>query len=181
MLYVIQVQTGKENDIAGKLKELGIKAYVPKENRIIRSGGSWTKKEYVLFSGYVFLNIHYDAETYYKVKNIPAVIRFLGDSNNPSRLSYLETEWIRILTGENNVPIEPSKVKLLENGEVEIVDGVLKEFKMSKMDKRNRKAVFEITICGEKKEVQLSIEIMNDKQPKSEADKNAATDVVKEE
>lgn len=181
MLYVIQVLTGKENDIAGKLKELGIKAYVPKENRIIRSGGSWTKKEYVLFGGYVFLNIHYDAETYYKVRNIPAVIRFLGDSSNPSRLSYLETEWIRLLTGEDNAPIEPTKVRFLENGEVEIVDGVLEKFKISKVDKRNRKAVFEITICGEKKEVQLSVEIIDDKQPESRAEENAAADAAEEE
>ena len=36
MWYVIQVMTGKEDDIAGKLKEQGIRALVPKENRLIR-------------------------------------------------------------------------------------------------------------------------------------------------
>ena len=67
MWYVIQVMTGKEDDIAGKLKEQGIRALVPKENRLIRSGGSWSQREYILFAGYVFLNMNYNADNYYKV------------------------------------------------------------------------------------------------------------------
>lgn len=110
MWYVIQVMTGKEDAIAGNLKEQGIKALVPKENRLIRSGGSWTRREYILFTGYVFLDMKYDAENYYKVKNLPGVIKFLGDSKNPSRLSYLEAEWIMLLTGKDNTPIEPTTV-----------------------------------------------------------------------
>lgn len=77
MWYVIQVMTGKEDDIAGKLKEQGIRALVPKENRLIRSGGSWSQREYILFTGYVFLNMNYNADNYYKVKGIPGVIQFL--------------------------------------------------------------------------------------------------------
>ena len=77
MWYVIQVMTGKEDDIAGKLKEQGIRALVPKENRLIRSGGSWSQREYILFAGYVFLNMNYNADNYYKVKGIPGVIQFL--------------------------------------------------------------------------------------------------------
>ena len=65
MWYVIQVMTGKEDDIAGKLKEQGIRALVPKENRLIRSGGSWSQREYILFAGYVFLNMNYNADNYY--------------------------------------------------------------------------------------------------------------------
>ena len=119
MWYVIQVMTGKEDDIAGKLKEQGIRALVPKENRLIRSGGSWSQREYILFAGYVFLNMNYNADNYYKVKGIP------GDGN------------------------------------YETVKGVLEKFenRIIKYDKRSRKATFEITICNEKKEVQLSIRL----------------------
>ena len=120
MWYVIQVMTGKEDDIAGKLKEQGIRALVPKENRLIRSGGSWSQREYILFTGYVFLNMNYNADNYYKVKGIPGVIQFLGDSRNPSRLSYLEAEWIMLLTGENNQPIEPTVVRALGDGNYEV-------------------------------------------------------------
>ena len=166
MWYVIQVMTGKEDDIAGKLKEQGIRALVPKENRLIRSGGSWSQREYILFAGYVFLNMNYNADNYYKVKGIPGVIQFLGDNRNPSRLSYLEAEWIMLLTGENNQPIEPTVVRALGDGNYEVVKGVLEKFenRIIKYDKRSRKATFEITICNEKKEVQLSIRLEEDEE-----------------
>ena len=168
MWYVIQVMTGKEDDIAGKLKEQGIRALVPKENRLIRSGGSWSQREYILFAGYVFLNMNYNADNYYKVKGIPGVIQFLGDNRNPSRLSYLEAEWIMLLTGENNQPIEPTVVRALGDGNYEVVKGVLEKFenRIIKYDKRSRKASFEITICNEKKEVQLSIRLEEDEELK---------------
>lgn len=170
MLYVIQVMTGKEDDIAGTLKEQGIRALIPKENRLIRSGGKWIQREYVLFTGYVFLDMKYDAENYYKVKNIPGVIKFLGDSRNPSRLSYLEAEWIMLLTGKDNEPIEPTEVKVQEDGSIKIVKGILEKFesKVIKYDKRNRKATFEIMICNEKKEVQLSIRPDEDEEKAAE-------------
>lgn len=175
MWYVIQVVSGKENDLAEKLKEQGIGALVPKENRLIRSGGSWIRKEYILFSGYVFLNMAYNAENYYKVKNLPNVIRFLGDSRNPSRLSHLEVEWIRLLTGKDNTPIEPTLVKIGEDGSLKVVDGVLERFenRVTKVDKRNRRATFEVTICNEKKEVQLSIELEEDLKNTKDADETA--------
>lgn len=182
MWYVIQVSTGKENDIAGKLKELNVKALVPKEKRVIRSGGKWNKKEYVLFSGYVFLDMTYNAENYYKVKNIPGVIRFLGDSKSPSKLSYLEAEWIMLLTGKDNAPIEPTVVAVdKENpGNLKVVSGILERFenRIIKYDKRSRRATFEIAICNEKKEVQLSFEIEG--QELGNAGTDAADDAAKQ-
>ena len=123
-----------------------------------------TYKEIV--AGYVFLNMNYNADNYYKVKGIPGVIQFLGDNRNPSRLSYLEAEWIMLLTGENNQPIEPTVVRALGDGNYEVVKGVLEKFenRIIKYDKRSRKASFEITICNEKKEVQLSIRLEEDEE-----------------
>ena len=105
-------------------------------------------------------------DNYYKVKGIPGVIQFLGDSRNPSRLSYLEAEWIMLLTGENNQPIEPTVVRAMGDGNYETVKGVLEKFenRIIKYDKRSRKATFEITICNEKKEVQLSIRLEEDEE-----------------
>lgn len=186
MWYVIQVMTGKEGDIAGKLKEQGIRALVPKENRLIRTGGSWTQREYILFAGYVFLSMNYNADNYYKVKGIPGVIKFLGDSRNPSRLSHLEAEWITLLTGADNAPIEPTTVKVQEDGTFKVVKGVLEKFenRIVKYDKRSRKAIFEITICNEKKEVQLSIVLEGDEVKAAEAGEDgqpgAAQAVLKE-
>lgn len=63
MWYVIQVMTGKEDDIAGKLKEQGIRALVPKENRLIRSGGSWSQREYIPSEGAAVGNQYHKRNT----------------------------------------------------------------------------------------------------------------------
>ena len=150
MWYVIQVKTGEESGIARKLKNQAIRAEVPIENRPIRSGGAWTKKEYMDFT----------ARNYYRVKEVPGVIRFLGDSKAPSTLSYLEAEWIRILSGSGE-PLEPTLVREDGSGGITVISGVLKQLenRVLKWDKRSRKATFEITICGEARQVQLGIEV----------------------
>ena len=47
------------------------------------------------------------------------------------------------------------------NGKLEIVDGILSRFKscVTKIDIRARRATVELSICGEKKEVQLGIRL----------------------
>ena len=78
MWYVLQVSTGKEMAVTSTLSNNRVLAYTPRENRLIRKGGGWSQKEYILFPGYVFLNLDYTAENYYMVKAIPGVLRFLG-------------------------------------------------------------------------------------------------------
>lgn len=170
MWYVIQVKTNEEKSIARKLQEHGLKAVVPLENRPIRKGGTWTTQEYVLFPSYIFLNIIYNAENYYRVKGMPGVIRFLGDTRYPATLSYLEAEWIIALAGGGK-PIEPALVHEVDN-QLVIVDGVLKRFEgqIQKIDKRSRKALVKITICNEEKEVQLGIRLDDKAETEQEAD-----------
>ena len=62
MIYVLQIQTGKETEVCASLKHIGIKAYAPCERIIIRRGGLWTKMLKLLFPGYVFTDIEYSAE-----------------------------------------------------------------------------------------------------------------------
>lgn len=158
--YVIQVKTGEEQKIASQLRENGLQALVPVENRPIHAGGVWSRKEYVLFSGYVFLRMHYNAQNYYMLKKIPGVIKLLKGT-----LTYLEAEWIKLLSGKDGVPLEPTLVRNAEEG-LEIVDGILENFKsrITKFDKRSRRATFELTLCGEKKEVQLGIRLPDEEE-----------------
>lgn len=164
MWYVIQVKTGDETAVRKKLQEMGIRTAVPMEKRPIRNGGEWNSKEYTLFPSYVFIKISFTADNYYKVRRIPNVIRFLGEAAKPTPLSYLEAEWICILSGHGE-PLPPSRVREKEDGTLEIIGGVLAQFvsKISKIDKRSRKATFEMTICNEIKEVSLGIELVEDK------------------
>lgn len=160
MWCVLQVKTGEEVAVKDRLKEMGYIALVPRENRVQRKGGGWMTKEYVLFPSYVFTELNYTAENYYRICELPAVIRFLGGGFHPDTLSYLEVEWIKLLANGGQ-PIEPTKVRLSEDNKVFATDGVLTAFKnrIKKVDKHKRKATFEITVCGELKELELSIDI----------------------
>jgi transcriptional antiterminator NusG len=163
MWYVLQVSTGQEATVRGELQKMDILALVPMENRLIRKGGGWTHKEYTLFPGYVFVNLEYTAENYYRVKEIPAVIRFLGASGlAPSQLTYLEAEWIKALAGIDGQPLQPTRVRELPDGSLKIVEGVLSNFatRTIQYDKRSRRAKVEITLCGEPRTIQLSVEVV---------------------
>lgn len=153
--YVIHVKTGEEQNIAATLRENGMRALVPVENRPIHTGGAWSRKEYVLFAGYVFLQMEYNAENYYMLKKIPGVIQLLAGT-----LSYLEAEWIMLLAGRDGAPLEPTLVHEAA-GSLVIEQGILEKFRsrIVKIEKRSRRATIELSICGEKKEVQLGIRL----------------------
>lgn len=153
--YVIHVKSGEEQNIVATLRENGLRALAPVENRPIHTGGAWNRKEYVLFSGYVFLQMEYNAENYYMLKKIPGVIQLLAGT-----LSYLEAEWIMLLAGRDGVPLEPTLVREAA-GNLEIEHGILEKFRsrIIRIDKRSRRATIELSICGEKKEVQLGIQL----------------------
>ncbi len=165
MIYVLQVLTGQEMAISGKLKEAGISGSVPRENRLVRVKGSWTKREYCLMPGYVFIDINLSPERYYLVTGLPGVIRFLGYDGKPASLSYLEAEWLRVLSGEHGEAVEPTIVRFGSDGTAEIAGGILKYFesRIIKIEKRSRRATFAITILGEVKEITLSVEIEGEK------------------
>ena len=76
--YVVQVRTGEERDIAAKLTDMGFQTLAPVENRPVRSGGAWGTKEYVLFPGYVFLQMDYNAGNYYRLKAVPGIVKLLS-------------------------------------------------------------------------------------------------------
>lgn len=164
MWYVLQVKNGQERAVQEALQKLSILALVPRENRQVRKGGGWTRKAYTLFPGYVFVNLRYNAENYYRVKGIPGVTRFLGASGlAPSHLSYLEVEWIKALAGIDGEPLEPTRVRELPDGSLRIVEGVLSSFatRTIQYDKRARRARVEITLCGEPKTLNLSVEVVD--------------------
>ena len=76
--YVLQVMTGEELTVADKLRDHGIAVMVPQERRTIRCGGSWHSKDFVLFRGYIFVELEYTAVIYHIIRHLPSVIRFLG-------------------------------------------------------------------------------------------------------
>lgn len=159
MLYVLSVTTGKELMVKERLKELGIKSLVPLSFKYRRTKGKWTEETAVVFKGYVFINIHYNAENYYKVTEIDNVIKFLRADGIPIELSYIEEEYIKLLSSDEF--LLPSVVKE-EDGELLIISPLLKKFetKITKIDKHKRVAEFEIMLLGKAYKVVNGIDIV---------------------
>ena len=63
------------------------------------------------------------------------------------------------MLGEDG-PLEPTRVRFQEDGTAVILSGILTRLpnRIVRWDRRSRRAVFEITLCGERKEVRLGIE-----------------------
>lgn len=160
MWYVLQVKTGAEIKARDALADKGYLSLVPRENRMIRSGGKWINKEYTLFPSYLFISLVYTPEAYYEVIKNDSVIKFLGA---PTPLSEMESEYIKELSGEGGKPIECSKVIETDKG-IKIVSGALANFegKLLRYNKRQKKAIIEVSICGQPKEVSLSVEFVKD-------------------
>lgn len=120
MWCVIQVKGSQELQIQKQLELAGYQALVPRESRLIRSGGAWMQREYILFPNYVFVQTEFKAEDFYKIKDINGVQRFLGDKTSPSTLTFLEEEWVKILNNDGH-PLEPTEVTVDEDGNVIIL------------------------------------------------------------
>lgn len=164
MWCVLQVPEGEEMTIKHKLNEFGFIALVPREMKKYRKGGNWHTKENVIFSCYVFCDIDYIADTYYKIKKISPHIKFLG-GKEPSKMTQMEIEWIKILSNNDTV-IEPIVVEIDSDGTVNIKNNLLKIFNNNiiQINKRQKKATFEITICNEVKKFTFSIDLIDNEQ-----------------
>ncbi|MBS9782635.1 MAG: hypothetical protein KGV43_02395 [Arcobacter sp.] len=160
MIYVLQVMTGKEVEVLKALKDIDIKAFVPLGFRYKRIKGAWEEDSKVIFTGYVFVEMTYTADNYYKVSNISNVIKFLKNDDTPLILSHLESEWIKIL---NDFANKPTFIKLDDKTDsYKIVSGVLSSFetKITKIDKHKRFAQLEIKLFDEVYKIQLGIDIV---------------------
>lgn len=153
--YVLHVKTGQELEIAERLNSRGFSAVVPTENRIIRKGGKWIQQVYIVFTGYVFVYMNYSWSKYYAMSGIYGIIKILGGGQNPTPLSKSEAEFILTLS---EMLAEPSVLKFSDDKTYEIVSGFLLEYadKITKVERRYKKATVKITVAGEEKEIKVS-------------------------
>lgn len=156
MIYVLQIQTGMENEVCSSLNRTGIAAYAPCERIIIRRGGLWTKMLKLLFPGYVFADVEYSAEMFHRIKPVPGVIRFLG---SPTPLPEHEAEMINWLANGGEV-IEPSEAVTNENGDITGFKGFLNgcEDKIRYVNKRQKKALIAVRFDGKLHKANISFD-----------------------
>lgn len=186
--YVLHVGNRKEKEVEKALLKKGIEAVVPMENRIIRKGGKWIQKPYVLFEGYVFVHIRYNWALYYQMANTRYVLRMLGSyddaedsisdefADKPKKKKDLIFEPIPLTKQEEklfirhqNLFLEPPVIKLYDDGSYEIISRVFRYLKVIKIDRHARKITFLTTIAGQKTTFTLSF-IKADECPATKAE-----------
>lgn len=157
MIYVLQIQTGKELSVCALLEQRNISAFVPREHLMIRKSGLWSKMIKLLFPGYVFVDIDFSAEMFYKINSVSGVIRFLG---SPSPLPEHEEGMIRWLSNGGEV-IEPSAVIIGVDGTVIGYEGFLAENadKIKRLNLRQKKASVEVKFGGKLHKANIGIDI----------------------
>lgn len=161
-MYVLQVISGKEDSVYNELKNIGFKALIPKVYIYTRKAKKWEKTLNTLFKGYVFIDIDYNAENYYKIKEITGVVGFLRNDTLPLSISKLEEEWVKILSSFENRDI--TKIGFDEFKKAYVIDGSLKHFesKITKVDKHKRSVTFEIKLLDELRTISLGVDFEDD-------------------
>ena len=158
--FVLQVMTGQEDQIRDSLLCKGIHAAVAHERRVLRSGGKWLEKDFVVIPSYVFVRIEYTDALYYVLKGTQGVIRLLGSDGRPAPLFPEEEAWIQSW----EQPLLPSKVHFARDGTYQVIDGPLvgKNVQILKIDRHRRRATVEINILGRPKITSLSLEVLKE-------------------
>lgn len=156
-MYVLHTSSGKECSVCSKLINVGVTAFVPIEQALIRREGMWSKENRILFPGYVFVCADIVPEVYYCIKKTDGVIRFLGSP--PTALSHAEQERIEWLCNGGK-KLEPSVISISETGEITVIDGILKGYEsvIKRYNRRQKKVIAEIRIGGKRHTFKLSVE-----------------------
>lgn len=134
---------------------------VPRRKLTEKKQGKKYKIEKVMFKGYVFVKIKMNDKYYHKLKDIPYVIKILGDDYRYSKISEDEMELILKLTRDSEV-IEYSKI-YMKNSRVVVKAGPLTGMEgiIKKIDKRKNRATILINYMGELKKVDLGVEFID--------------------
>lgn len=156
--YVLHVVTGKEEGIRLRIHALGMGALVPKRRLRERKNGIWHIRERTLFPGYVFIYSSMDAAAFYTIKQVPGILRILGDDCGPQPLEQTEVSHILRLSGDG-APLGISKV-LTEGSGITVLSGPLQglEGKIVKLDFRRCRAKVNIDLMGEPRVIELGVE-----------------------
>lgn len=155
MIYVLQVQAGKELTVRRLLEQQDVVVYVPREGIEIRKGGLWSKMIKLLFPGYVFVDIDFDAEMFHKINPVSGVIRFLG---LPTPLPQREADLILWLSNDGEI-IEPSPLTV--DGDNITCEGFLTghEDDIKRLNTRQKKASVEVRFGGKVHRANIGVEI----------------------
>lgn len=174
--YAVYVQTGREENVRTQLcKQMDcLHCCIPKRKMLEKKEGVFKEVIRLLFPGYVFICVTMDKYKYNSINSIYGVFKILNYRNERDKkihlgaeyveenyfkhIPYDEIEPILELVNENDI-IDLSKAAFVNN-QLCISSGPLKgkEDRITKLDKRHRRARVNFEFLGTSKMIDLGIE-----------------------
>ena len=164
MWYVMQVQTGKEEEMAQRCRDMIMKpgedVFVIYGERMFKTLGSWEKRTYALFRSYVFIETNDIKDFRIRTYNMPNSVRILKSGDEMWPIHADEEEFLRSICDEDHT------VKMSEGyafgDKLSVVRGALTgmEGRLRKIDRHNRTATLYVRVAGRELEVKVGLEVV---------------------
>ncbi len=161
--YAIHTYSGYENAVVRNLKQriesLGMEdkifeVVVPKEKKIKMKGGKRAEVEEEIYPGYVLVNMVYDPDSWYVVRNTPRVTGFVGAGVVPVPLDQKEIDSLFGRMGSKTVK---HTIDLIVGESVIITDGPFKELegRVGEVDEERGRVKVMVPMFGRETPVEL--------------------------
>ena len=171
MWYAIQVFTGKEQetiDLCYKyIPDSSYELINPRMERLRQYGGRWHKEQAVMFPGYIFISTEDIIAFQTNSRQVPRVLKVLGDDMEPIPLQREEEEMLRRLVNDEYVLELSTGIK---NGDtLSIKSGSLigMEALIKKINRHKRQATIQVPMFGRTVETVVGLEVLVDVHQKS--------------
>ena len=171
MYYVIQVKTGNEQKVIGKINNLegrihDYDAFVPCRKTLRKYKGEFKPVIERCFPGYVFVETNHPKELFFDLSKIEEFTRLLGREGltyNFNPLDENESRTIDILYGKNIHRVtDLSLVEVEEGKTIRILKGPLENIKgtIKKVNLHKRKVTVSIMLINRSVDVDVGIDIV---------------------
>lgn len=161
--YAIHTYSGYENAVVRNLKQriesLGMEdkifeVVVPKEKKIKMKAGKRVEVEEEIYPGYVLVNMVYDPDSWYVVRNTPRVTGFVGAGVVPVPLDQKEIDSLFGRMGSKTVK---HMIDLTVGESVIITDGPFKELegRVGEVDEDRGRVKVMVPMFGRETPVEL--------------------------
>lgn len=163
--YALFVETGRETLIQKWIQYFFdpsvCYSIVPRRRLTEKRQGKKHQVIRTMFPGYVFINTDMCVEVYYKLAEIPKIIRVLNNGSYWSNINDEEMAAIISLVDDKGI-IDYSEV-FIENSRVFVKDGPLKTMEgiIRRVDKRKSRATIILNFMGEPRMIDLGIDILD--------------------
>ena len=173
MIFVIQVPPSKSEELIQRLKEVPFikDAFSPLKKKKIKLRGYWEIREVRLFPDYIFVECDDPKDVYQELKDFSFFTKLLGVRDKKDNELYFiplsedEEAFLNHLMGKDNREvIGISKVMLLKNKQITIIDGPLygMEGLVTKVDPHKQQVYVSLQLLGRDTTVALSVDLIKE-------------------